>query len=34
MEKSDLVEKIGSHPVALLNQIVEGVKLLLIPGDL
>jgi mRNA interferase MazF len=34
VDKSDLVDKIGSLPLARINQIVEGVKLLLEPRDL
>ena len=34
VDKSDLVEKIGALPTARVNQIVEGVKLLLEPREL
>jgi mRNA interferase MazF len=34
VDKSDLVERIGSLPAVWVDQIVEGVKLLLAPREL
>jgi mRNA interferase MazF len=34
VDKSDLVEKIGSLPFGKINQIVEGIQLLLVPKEL
>jgi hypothetical protein len=33
VDKSDLVEKIGALPLARINQILEGVQLLLGPRE-
>lgn len=33
IDKSDLVERIGSLPSARVSQIIEGVKLLLVPRE-
>lgn len=34
VDKSDLIEKIGSLPQSRIKQIIEGVKLLIEPGEL